>query len=118
MTNIEAPIQAVDMQPFEFEVSPQAQADLATMNGQQSVAELAPIAQEDEVQMVVGFNPDLVALYVRAEPGSEFAKQLEMAMMADLVVNNAVAYGLIGSEATEDYARQAREEEKKEEVLV
>jgi|GEM_PF-3587820 len=75
----------VDMTEFEFAPSAEAQADLASME-----------AQED-LQPVVGFNQDLMMLYLRATPGSEFAKNIENAMMADFVVNNAVAYGLVSA---------------------
>jgi hypothetical protein len=52
---------------------------------------------EEDFQPVAGFDPVLLATFLRAAPGSEFAKNIEKAMIADFVVNNAVAYNLIPS---------------------
>lgn len=72
-------------------------------------------AQEQECVPVVGFNKDLMMLYLQAAPGSVFAKNVEKAMMADFVVNNAMAYNLISmpyERAIIEHEEKKKEEEK------
>ncbi len=74
---------AAEQAAFEQQFNPNAQA-------------------EQEVQMVVGFDPQLVSMFMRADRDSELSGILKQLLIADLVVNNAVAYGL----TTADLARQ------------
>lgn len=68
---------------------------------------------EEEMTPVVGFNSDLMMMYLRATPGSEFAKNIEKAMMVDFVVNNAVAYNLMPSPYEQAVVHKEEEKKKK-----
>ena len=119
--NMQAPI--IETQPGTLDMSameanfnaplPEAQADIT--NAHVTAAE----GGEDDFQQVVGFDPTLMAAFLRVTPGSEAAKNIERAMFADFVINNAVAYNLIPStyEETMDRKRRIEDNEDEEEEV-
>jgi hypothetical protein len=90
--------------------STEAQIDMIGMD-------IAAGHAEDEMTPVVGFNQDLMMMYLRAAPGSEFAKNLEKAMMVDFVVNNAVAYNLMSSPYEQAIIEKEEGKKKKKETV-
>jgi hypothetical protein len=110
--NVEQFSGTIDMAEFEAEfeqaVVIQAAGELAM---QQQVA--IDGQQEAEVQMLVGFNPNLLSMFLRATPGSELSNNLANLMVADVAVNNAEAYGLFEQEqarATENLYHYVKSE--------
>lgn len=92
MPVIETQPGTIDMTEFEAQIN-NAQAVQAA--GEVAVHTQVTMEDEAEVEMVVGFNPNLLAMFLRATPGSELSNNLANLMVADMVVNNAVAYGLV-----------------------
>jgi len=92
--------------------TPSAEAQLDMVNIDAHAAQ-----EQEDIQLAVGFNPVLLGMFLRAEQGSEFAKNLEKAMMIDMIVNNAVAYNIVTPYDVEMTHRREEERKKKEAVL-
>lgn len=94
---IEAPV--IETQPGMIDMAELeatfAEAEAIHAAGALAAAHEVEAAPAEEVQLQVGFNPDLLAMFLRATPGSEFSKNLSNLLVTDLVVNNAVAFGLL-----------------------
>jgi hypothetical protein len=83
-------------QQFAFEMSTEG-----VQAQQEMLAQEAAHSQEE----LPGMNPQLLEMFLRADPNSEFSQALSKFMVADLVVRTAVHYGYndLAFQAAQDY---------------